>query len=65
MCGQALKIKWFIHTLAEKNIVFLVSALADVLYVCCLGCVTCRSVIPYLCKSSAPSNLMRTQVLNL
>jgi hypothetical protein len=45
MCGQALKIKWFIHTVAEKNIVFMVSAYANALYVCCIGSVTCRSVI--------------------
>jgi len=43
MCGQALKIKWFIHTVAEKNIVFMVSAYAD-MYVCCVGSVICRSV---------------------
>jgi len=45
MCGQTLKIKWFIHTVAEKNIVFMVSANANTLYVCCVGSVTCRPVI--------------------
>jgi hypothetical protein len=45
MYGQAFKIKWFIHTVAEKNIVFMVSANANAFYVCCVDSVTCKSVI--------------------
>ena len=45
MCGPAFKIKWFTHTVAEKNIVFMVSANANALYVWCAGIMTCGSVI--------------------